>query len=95
MHVTPQARIELHGMLERTLARRPEPLESELSFRLLPATGGEGLGLTLDAPGESDEVVLHQGRSVLLLDAATSMLLEGLTLDLVETPEGARLGLLE
>ena len=100
MYVTTQARVELHGMLERALARRSDVADDgkALSFRLLPAKGhGEktALGLTLDAPTASDQIVEHRGRSVLVMDVSTSALLEGLTLDLVDTPEGARLGLLE
>jgi len=98
MHVTTQARMELHEMLQRALAQRPESDGKALSFRLLPANGkgdAPALGLTLDAPGAHDEIVEHQGCSVLVLDSATSAMLDGLTLDLVDTPEGSRLGLLE
>lgn len=99
MHVTPQARNELHQMLLRALEMRHEqkPPPEEMSLRLVPSGDGEatGLGLTLDAPASQDEIVEHQGRSILALDAGTSALLEDLTLDLVETPEGARLGIVE
>ena len=99
MNVTPQARTELHEMLMRALSQRTDSRDDgpALSFRLMPSTGGEspGLGLTLDAPKKSDEVFEHDGRSVLVLDASVSAMLDGLTLDVVDTPEGARLGLLE
>jgi hypothetical protein len=99
MHVTPEARTELHEMLMRAISQRPESDDGRaLSFRLLPATGdGEspGLGLTLDAPTNRDEVVEHEARSVLVLDTSVSAMLDGLTLDVVDTPEGTRLGLLE
>jgi len=98
MNVTTQARNELFEMLQHALAQRPESGENALSFRLLPANGrgdAPALGLTLDAPGSNDEIVEHQGRSVLVLDSSTSAMLDGLTLDLVDTPEGSRLGLLE
>jgi Fe-S cluster assembly iron-binding protein IscA len=86
-------------MLQRALAQRAQSDDGKaLSFRLLPANGqgdAPALGLTLDAPGANDEIVEHHGCSVLVLDSATSAMLDGLTLDLVDTPEGSRLGLLE
>jgi Fe-S cluster assembly iron-binding protein IscA len=98
LQVTPQARDELHGMLERALAERPqsEPAPT-LGFRLVagPSAEGEGskLGLALDAPRGGDQIVEHGGRSLLLVDAAAAPLVENLTLDVVETPEGTRLSL--
>ncbi|MGH0028804.1 MAG: hypothetical protein ACQGVC_03365 [Myxococcota bacterium] len=107
MHVTPRAKEELHDMLLRAIAVRarpgpdgaPRPSEQDarLAFRILPSTRGpedSGLGLTLDAPHPGDERVEHGGRFVLVLDRSVASHLSQLTLDLVETPEGSRLGLL-
>lgn len=107
MHVTPRAKEELHDMLLRAIAVRSKPgpdgarraseQDTRLAFRILPSTRGpedSGLGLTLDAPQTDDEVVEHEGRSVLMLDKTIAAHLSQLTLDLVETPEGSRLGLL-
>lgn len=101
--VTPQARSELHGMLMRALAQRPESDSPQVGFRLVAgatpeateASGTSQLGLALDAPREGDEVLEHEGHSVLIVEQSVSDLLQGLTLDVVETPEGNRLGLRE
>jgi hypothetical protein len=98
LHVTPEARIELHTLLTQTLDRRGQPeLLADLAFRIVLGSQERGLdgtlGLTLDAPGERDAVVEHQGDSVLILDQLTAELMDDLTLDVVETPEGRQLGL--
>ena len=95
LNVTPEARTELHDMLMRALADRPEEGEGSLGFRLV--TGSEGqssqLGLALDAPRPGDEVLEHDGCSVLIVDSRTASLLGDLTLDVVKTAEGTRLGI--
>jgi Fe-S cluster assembly iron-binding protein IscA len=97
LHITSEARDELHGMLVRALAQQGPSEPRDLGFRLVSeANAGREpsqLGLALDAPRKGDEVVEHQGHSVLILDPMTSELLHDLTLDVVETPEGTRLGL--
>lgn len=99
LQVTPQAISELHGMLTRAVAQQPTADAGNVGFRLVASAAREGegseLGLALDAPREGDAVIRHDGSSVLLLDAATSELLGDLTLDLIETPGGARLGIRE
>ncbi len=92
LQVTPEARIELHGMLMRILTERPDSNPPDLGFRLVAE--GSQIGLALDAPREGDEIVNQDGRSVLMLDSPTSELVENLTLDVVETPDGTRLELL-
>jgi len=94
IEVTPRARKELHGMLLEALAPRPNGALRALGFRLVALPSDESaLALRLDAPGQGDEVVEHEGCSVLIVDALASQLLEGLTLDVVETDEGPSLGL--
>lgn len=97
LQVTAQAKNELHGMLMRALADRPRSDPASLGLRLVPGTSGEGkaaqLTLALDAQRQDDQVVEHEGRSVLMLDASTAPLVENLTLDVVDTPEGTRLSL--
>lgn len=99
LRVTPRARHELRGILTRALSRRA-PLKGAdrpaLGLRLVSAHGDEEhseFGLALDTPREGDEVLEHEGRSVLIVDAVTSGRLEQMTLDVVETPKGVRLGL--
>lgn len=93
LHVTTQARSELHGLLVRVLAEREDPGPAEIGLRLVSQAGR--LGLTLDAPHQDDEVVEQGGRSVLIVDPSTSEMLDELTLDVVETADGARFALLE
>jgi Fe-S cluster assembly iron-binding protein IscA len=96
LNVTPEARTELHGMLMRALADRPEEGEGSLGFRLVTgeAEGASSqLGLALDAPRPGDEVLEHDGCSVLIVDDRTASLLGDLTLDVVQTAEGTRLGI--
>jgi Fe-S cluster assembly iron-binding protein IscA len=85
-------------MLMRAIDRDDEPeAVANVAFRIVSAGGERGseenFGLTLDAPGERDEVIQHLGTSVLILDLQTSELLEDLTLDLVPTRDGKRLGI--
>lgn len=91
LHVTPEARVELHGLLMRALDERPhpEPAEDPLGLRLV-AQGSE-VGLSLDRRRDGDEVVEQDGRSVLIVDGTTAEQMVGMTLDVVETPEGVRL----
>lgn len=94
IEVTQRARKELHGMLVEALAPRTNGALRELGFRLVATPSDRSsLALTLDAPGKDDEVVEHEGCSVLIVDAVASQLLEGLTLDVVETEDGPSLGL--
>jgi len=68
-----------------------------MGFRIVSGAtadgGGPRLGLTLDAPRDGDELVEHDGRLVLILGTSAAALLEDLTLDVIDTPEGTRLGL--
>ena len=94
LNVTTEARSELHEMLTRALAQQPESEQEELGLRLVAHGDSPAqLALALDAARPGDAVVEHDGRSVLLVDAPTSELLGDVTLDVVETPEGTKLGL--
>lgn len=91
--VTTAAKDELHGLLDQILG---DPPHADAGFRLLAdPLDEEGeraqLELKLDVRREGDEVVRHQGRDVLIVDGAASDLLTGLTLDVVDTPEGRSL----
>jgi Fe-S cluster assembly iron-binding protein IscA len=98
LQVTTQARSELHDMLQQALSQRP-PVDNGavVGFRLVSSGAADEvqLGLTLDAARHGDEVVEHEGQSVLILDSVTTQLLGHLTLDVVETPDGKQLGLRE
>jgi hypothetical protein len=92
LHVTHQARTELHGILDRILDQRSDSdFAPEQALRLVAR--GARLGLALDSPRGGDEIVEQDGRSVLILDSAVSEFVENLTLDVVETPEGTQLWL--
>ena len=95
LHVTPAARIELHGMLARTLARIPhsDPPGPDLGLRLVAE--GSQIGLALDVPREGDEILHQDGRSVLILDSSVSERVGNRTLDVVETPRGTQLALID
>jgi hypothetical protein len=92
LHVTPEARAELHGMLARILDQRPH-FDPAVDLGLRLVVKRSRLGLTLDSPRGEDEVMEHDGLSVLILDSAVSEFVENLTLDVVERPEGIRLEL--
>lgn len=56
-------------------------------------TGEQGIGISAGEPQAGDQVVEHEGESLLHIAAPVSEALDGSTLDLVETPEGPGLGL--
>lgn len=95
LNVTPRARAELQGVLTHALADHPRvDGPPDLGLRIVPGEGpGDALSLVLDEPRRNDEVVEHDGRSLLIVDAAIGALLDDLTLEIVETPDGTRLGL--
>ena len=86
VNVTPDA-VDLLGKL--LASSNPE---EQQSLRIAPSGSGE-LSLMLDQPSEDDEVVLQEGRAVLLLDPQVAQVLDGSTLDAVVTAEGPRLSL--
>ena len=49
------------------------------------------LGLTIDVQSAEDEVLEHEGSQLLIIERNLSASLEGITIDVEETPEGRRL----
>lgn len=47
----------------------------------------------IDVEREGDEIIQKEGSNLLFLDEDTSTALDGVTLDYIDTPEGARLTL--
>jgi Fe-S cluster assembly iron-binding protein IscA len=95
--VTTEAKDLLQDILQQA-QQQGAAVDEDTSIRLAPTTeGGDGshgqvgLGLMLDRPQEGDQVVEHNGKKVLVIDSSTSDLLNGVTLDAVDTPEGKRL----
>lgn len=96
--MTPEAREHVQGLLQEALEDHPRiDAVPALGFRIVhdDREAVSDLGLVLDEPRESDEVVEHDGQPVIIVDVAVAELLSGLTLDLVEGREGAQLGLRE
>ena len=65
--------------------------DDDEAFRLTRRTGG--WRLRLDCPRPTDTAFSHDGRSVLLLDAAVSQAMANLALDVRSTGSGPRLKL--
>jgi len=82
--VTEKATEALRGLLE------VHDHEPEQVLRLI--SDGEGNhGLQLDVPRAEDQVVEHEGETVMVIDPALSDDLTGNVLDLKETPTGVSL----
>jgi Fe-S cluster assembly iron-binding protein IscA len=65
--------------------------DSDDSHVLRLASSGEGLGLALDEERDGDQVVVHEERKVLVIEAEVAQALTGAVVDAVDTPEGRRL----
>jgi Fe-S cluster assembly iron-binding protein IscA len=96
--VTDRAKDLLYGVLQEAEEQVELPDEEEMGIRLAPANMSENggsqqveLGLGLDRPQEGDQVFEHNGKKILIFDEAVSDLLDGATIDAVDTPEGQRL----
>jgi iron-sulfur cluster assembly protein len=97
INVTTEAKELLHEMLDQAETEVGVEQE-EVGIRLAPTAaqddgeaGEVGLGLVLDRAQEGDQVVEHNGKRVLMVDQSIGDLLDGVTLDVVETPDGRRL----
>ncbi len=97
--VTPEAKELLHDVLEAA-KEQSGVSDQEVAIRLAPDlatadtdTGQVQLDLLLDRAHEGDQVVEHNGSTVLVLDETTSEMLDGVTLDAVDTPDGRRLSI--
>ena len=95
INVTTTARDVLQEALQRAGVA-----DEDVAIRLAPtpsAANAEGdqvqLGLVLDRPQDGDQVVEHNGRTVLVVDQMIADQLDGATLDAVDTPDGRRLTL--
>lgn len=49
------------------------------------------LGLSVDEARQDDHKIEHQGKTLLLVEERLSDLLNGITIDIEETPEGVKL----
>jgi Fe-S cluster assembly iron-binding protein IscA len=67
-------------------------VQAEQALRLARNDEG-GFGLAVDEQREGDEVVAHGERPVLFIEPDVSVQLDGVTLDLMESPQGRRLTL--
>ncbi len=84
VNFTDSARKELQRML---FAKVDMP---QARLRLLRREHGElGLGIDIEMPG--DELVKHDNSTVLVVEHALSVSLEGVTIDVDNTPQGAEL----
>ena len=83
--VTEAAKQELGRMLVSASADDPE-----VGIRLALGASGE-FSLMLDKESEGDQVVEHEGAKVLLVGKELGEVLEGVTIDSQESPEGQRL----
>ena len=64
--------------------------DPEVGLRLVLSAAGE-FNLALDKEAEGDQVVEHESAKVLLVSKELSGVLEEVTIDSQETPEGKRL----
>ena len=84
INVTQGAKQELSRILFTTVDM------PQARLRLLPRDHGElGLGLDIEMPG--DELVEYDGSAVLVVEKELASNLQGVTLDVDDTPDGAEL----
>jgi Fe-S cluster assembly iron-binding protein IscA len=79
-------------LLKEVLSANSE--QPEAGLRLTMNDAGE-LGLGIDSEKEGDQIVEHEGSKILFIEQVLSDHLEGFAIDLVDTPEGARLTILK
>jgi Fe-S cluster assembly iron-binding protein IscA len=79
---------------ERFLSvERPEGTVLRLDPVVDPNTGESQIGISTGEPKGDDQVVEHDGESLLHIAAPVSEALDGSTLDAVDTPEGPGIGI--
>lgn len=78
--------VNIRGQLPVLPLDQPEPL-----LRLVVDVNS--VGLALDIPAPDDQVIEWRGHQVLLVGEDVSALLDGASLDAVDTPDGVRLAL--
>jgi len=84
IEVTERAREELNKILT---ANTDKP---EACLRLTANDQGQ-LGLAIDEERDGDQAVEHEGSKLLLVEKDLADSLQGITIDIEDTPEGARL----
>ena len=72
---------------------RPEGSVLRLDPVIDEGTGEPGVGISAGEPKGDDQVVEHEGESLLHIDNSVSQALDGSTLNVVETPEGPGIGI--
>ncbi|MBI4308575.1 MAG: hypothetical protein HY684_07210 [Chloroflexi bacterium] len=80
--VTDAAAKEMQSLLVKSGA------PPEAALRLVPETNGLAFAVDVERPG--DQVIGHQGKTVLLIAPNIQPYLEGILLDVRDTPEGPR-----
>lgn len=75
-------------LLKETLTAHSD--DPEVGLRLSLKTPGQ-LGIVLDREAEGDHVVEHEGAKLLLVASELASVVEGVTLDVQDTPEGPKL----
>lgn len=76
--------------LKRMLAANTE--EPEACLRLIANDQGQ-LGLAIDVERQDDQIVEHEDSKVLVVEKELADTLQEITMDIVDTPEGARLAI--
>ena len=84
IHVTERAKNELKKLL---MAKVDWP---EARLRLVDRGQGQ-LGLGIDVESPHDRIVDYEGRKLLVVEPALATSLNGVTLDVDDSPEGAEL----
>ena len=88
IEVSEQAKVELKRILMNYVDN------PQAGLRLTPAESGLfGLGIDVEMPG--DEVVEHEGSKVLIIAKELAANLQGITMDVQDTPDGPKIVLLE
>ena len=75
-------------LLKKTLLAHTD--DPEISLRLSLKAPGQ-LGIVLDREAEGDQVVEHEGAKVLLVASELAPTVDGVTLDVQDTPDGPKL----
>lgn len=88
LDVTESARALLKGLLTANSD------ETEAGLRLTMNDAGE-FGLAIDVEQEEDQVIEHEDCKILFIEKNVSDKLDGFTIDIQDTPEGARLSILK
>ena len=64
--------------------------DSEACLRI-SADEQRGIGIAIDKEKQGDRVIEHEGSKLLLVEKAVAYTLQGITIDVEDTPEGAKL----